>query len=276
LSRLVPAGLHATIVLLRHGESVAITEGRFQGRLDTPLSPLGERQAELAGERLAHPGRPPQIPVPSSAPVEIAHSPLDRTRATAAAAAAALRSVYGLETPAPRPEPGLFEIGQGAWEGLERPEVEARYGAELQAWREAPHLNNAPGGEALVEADRRVRLALPAMVARLTNASAQAEAPLGSASGYPPPVTSPAWTLLVGHDGVFKLVLLALLELPLERFWTFAFGLTGITILAIHDGQVVVRAHNLLDHLGPLQAETATLDAAEADVGVQREAAGAL
>ncbi len=269
--RLVPAGLHATIVLLRHGESVAITEGRFQGRLDTPLSPLGERQAELAGDRLAHPGRPPQIAVPTTAPVEIAHSPLARTAATAAAAEAALRATYGSATPALHPEPGLYEIGQGAWDGLERSEVEARFGPELEAWRRAPHLNNAPGGESLVEADRRVRVALPAMLDRLALASPPINAAITSASGYPPPMSSPAWSLLVGHDGVFKLVTLALLELPLERFWTIAFGLTGITILAIHDGQVVLRAHNLLDHLGPLQAA-----AAAADPVSPREGSGAL
>ena len=269
--RLVPAGLHATIVLLRHGESVAITEGRFQGRFDTPLSPLGARQAELAGDRLAHPGRPPHIAVPAAAPVEIAHSPLVRTAATAAAAEAALRATYGSATPSARPEPGLFEIGQGAWDGLERTEVEARFAPELEAWRQAPHINNAPGGEALVEADRRVRAALPAMIARLAQASPPGSSPATSASGYPPPVSSPAWSLLVGHDGVFKVIMLALLELPLEQFWTFAFGLTGITILAIHDGQVVLRAHNLLDHLAPLQ-----VDASSPDPVPPREGSGVL
>ena len=269
--RLVPAGLHATIVLLRHGESVAITEGRFQGRFDTPLSPLGEGQARVAGDRLAHPGRPPHIAVPAAAPVEIAHSPLARTTATAAAAEAALRAAYGPVTPAPRPEPGLFEIGQGVWDGLERTQVEARFAPELEAWRLAPHVNNAPGGESLVEADRRVRAALPAMIGRLAQASPPGSSPATSASGYPPPMSSPAWSLMVGHDGVFKVIVLALLELPLERFWTFAFGLTGITILAIHDGQVVLRAHNLLDHLGPLQS-----DASVPEPVTPREGSGAL
>ena len=269
--RLVPAGLHATLVLLRHGESVAITEGRFQGRLDTPLSPLGERQAELAGDRLAHPGRPPQIALPAVAPIEIACSPLGRAAATAEAAAAALRAVHGASGPRPRPEPALLEIGQGPWEGLERSEVEARYGAELEAWRRSPHTSNAPGGELLVEADRRVRAALPAVLDRLARSGGRAPVEATSASGYPPPTSSPAWSLLVGHDGVFKVILLALLELPLDRFWTFSFGLTGITILAIHDGHVVVRAHNLLDHLAPLQA-----DSAPAIWAAPREGSGAL
>ena len=38
---LIPDGLDATLVLVRHGESTFITEGRFQGQAETPLSPTG-------------------------------------------------------------------------------------------------------------------------------------------------------------------------------------------------------------------------------------------
>ena len=271
LSRpVVPPNLTATLVLLRHGESLAITEGRFQGRLNTPLSPLGEEQARLSGERLALPERRPHIAVPVAAPIEIVYSPLARTAATAAAAELALRAVHGPAVPARRPDEGLLEIGQGAWEGLHRSEVESRYSAELEAWRLAPREHAAPGGEPLVEVDRRVRTALPGILGRLAGASLPAETARTSAAGYPPPASSPAWSLLVGHDGVFKVVLLALLELPLERFWSFGFGLTGITIVGIHDGLAVLRAHNLQDHLGPLQA------ADVADDDPDRAASGAL
>jgi phosphoserine phosphatase len=259
---LVPAGLNATIVLLRHGESVAITEGRFQGQLNTPLSPLGERQAALAGDRLARPDRPPHIAVPASAPIEIAHSPLARTAATAAAAGRALRAAYGAASEL-RPEPGLLEVGQGAWEGLHRDEVESRYPEELASWRRAPTQPSAPGAEPLAAVDARVRLALAGIIGRLAVAALPAEVARTSAAGYPPPSTSTTWSLLVAHDGVFKVVLLALLELPLERFWSFGFGLTGITILGIHDGSVVLRAHNLLDHLAPLQTAGPEPDEAE-------------
>jgi len=249
---LVPAGLNATLVLLRHGESEAITQGLFQGQLDTPLSQLGERQAELAGERLARPGRPPQIAVPAALPIEIAHSPLRRAAGTAEAAARALGRAYGNPPAELRAEPGLLEIGQGVWEGLHRDEVEARYPAELESWRRAPTEPAAPGSEQLHVVDRRVRPALAAILGRMA-APGEGAAARTSAAGYPPPASSLAWSLLVGHDGVFKIALLALLDLPLERFWSFSFGLTGITIVGIHDGMAVLRAHNLQDHLGPLQ-----------------------
>ncbi len=258
----IPAGLEASLVLLRHGESTAIVEGRFQGRLDTPLSPLGERQARLAGERLAAPGRPPRIPVPAGAPVEIRHSPLGRTTATAQAAAAALGRVHGAGgQPTPRPDPGLLELAQGDWEGLHRTEVYDRYGTELEAWRLRPTESVAPGGESVRDAAARITVTLEETLDALSR-SKPGSGPDGHSSGGYPEVhgRNTPWTLLVGHDGIFKVALLTILGLPLDRFWTFPWGLTGLSVVEFVDGRPILRAHNLTDHLGPLQAESGTAD----------------
>ena len=70
------------------------------------------------------------------------------------------------------------------------------------------------------------------------------------------------WTLLVAHDGIFRLALINLLGLPLERFWSFPFNLAAITVVTLHEGAVTLRAHNLSDHLAPLaQEERAALEA---------------
>jgi len=42
----------ATLVLVRHGESTFIAEGRFQGQADSPLTTTGFRQADLVARRL--------------------------------------------------------------------------------------------------------------------------------------------------------------------------------------------------------------------------------
>ncbi len=256
----IPPGLRATLVLLRHGESTALTEGRFQGRLETPLSQLGLRQAELAGARLAAPGVAPRIPVPDRPPTEIVHSPLGRARQTAEAAHAALRAIHGAGVPDLRPESGLMELGQGEWEGLLRTEVMERYPAELEDWRLRPAERQAPGGERVIDAAVRARLALARALDRLAAAPAGDSADRRHPLGYPAAHGSDApWTLLVGHDGIFKVVLLTLLGLPLERFWIFPWGLTGITVVEIGEGRAVLRAHNLTDHLGPLQADGPTV-----------------
>ena len=67
------------------------------------------------------------------------------------------------------------------------------------------------------------------------------------------PATRP-WGLVVGHDGLLRVAMLALLGLPLERFWTFPFVPAGITVIEFHGGMTIIRAHDLDDHLAPLQA----------------------
>jgi len=105
---LIPDGLDATLVLVRHGESEFIVQGRFQGQADTPLTTRGLRQAELVAARLATPHARPALPLPKGLARELVHSPLTRTRQTADAVAAAIGA-----PPTPRPDPGFLEIGQG-------------------------------------------------------------------------------------------------------------------------------------------------------------------
>jgi probable phosphoglycerate mutase len=277
----VPPDLDASLVLLRHGQSVWLAEGRFQGRADTPLSPLGERQAALAGARLADPAAPPRLPVPAGDPVAIIHSPLARTAQTAAAVAAAI-ALRGRPAPPLVAEPGLIEIAQGAWEGLYQRDVEAGWPSEIAGWRRDPVRTFAPGGESLIDVDRRVREALSGVVERLERASVAA--PDGGASGAAAGPTAASfydphagpWIVLVGHDGAFKVALLALLGLPLDRFWTFTQTTTGIAVLDIRNGRTVLRAWNRTEHLAPLEREQGEAERRAEEEAAARARSGAL
>ncbi len=280
----VPPDLAATLVLLRHGQSVWLAEGRFQGRADTSLSPLGQRQAALAGARLADPAAPPRLPVPPGDPIAIVHSPLARTAQTAAAVAAAI-AARGRAAPPLVAEPGLLEIGQGAWEGRYQREVEAGWPAEIAGWRRDPVRFHAPGGESLVEVDRRVRAALASVIAGLATAAStalavdHAAAATGSRAAVIPSFYDPhrgPWTILVGHDGAFKVALLALLGLPLDRFWTFTQTTTGIAVLDIRNGRTVLRAWNRTEHLAPLELEAGEAERRADDEALARSRSGAL
>lgn len=267
---LIPHDLDATVVFLRHGESVFIAEGRFQGRLDTPLSPLGERQADAAARRLATPERPPILPIPAGPPLEIVHSPLARTTQTAERVASAIRAVHGIAAVPLRADRGFIEIGQGEWEGLRREEVADRYAEILAGWRRTPLEVNAPGGEQVLEVAVRVRAALARLLAGLA-AEPPARRSATNVTGFPPPsAPDTPWILLVGHDGVFKVALLTLLGLPLERFWSFPFAICGLSVIELRAGSPVLRAHNLVEHLAPLLDERAI---AETD---ERQRSGAL
>jgi probable phosphoglycerate mutase len=254
---IIPPGLDATLVLLRHGESEWVAQGLFQGQGDSPLSATGRRQASLAAERIAHAHRPPVLPVPTGVPIAIVHSPLSRTTETAALVAAAIAAA-SLNGQVPvRADAGFLEIGQGEWEGVPSTTVAERWKDVLDGWRDAPLTAWAPGGESLPEVDARVRVAVRRLLGELAAASPEDAVERSHVLGYGDLPSNEPWSVVVGHDGVFKVTLLALLDLPLSRFWTFPFALCGITVVELRGGRPRLRLHNATDHLAPLESEAA-------------------
>lgn len=271
---IIPAGLDAVLAFVRHGESQWVAEGRFQGRGDPPLSELGQRQGLLTARRIARRARRPALPLPSGPPRNIVHSPLARAAATAALIARAVSAGRGddaVTDPIPvRHEPGFTEIGQGEWEGLPATDVVARWGELLERWRTDPLAAWAPGGEAIAEVELRVRAALRELLEDLAEAAPPSKGTRSQVLGYGELASDEPWSIVVGHDGVFKVTLLTLLDLPLARFWILPFALCGITIVEIRNGRPRLRLHNATDHLSSLETE-AQRAAAEA-----RRSAGAL
>ena len=106
-SRFEPPPGACEILLLRHGESAPHVEGEafplVDGHGDPPLSPEGERQAELAAQRLIATGE-------RIAAVYV--TTLQRTQQTAAPLLAALGQTAIVE-------PELREVFLGDWEGGE-------------------------------------------------------------------------------------------------------------------------------------------------------------
>ena len=262
---LIPDRLDATLVLVRHGESEYIVEGRFQGQAETPLSAAGLRQASLVAERLAHPHDQPALPLPLGPLREVVHSPLRRTTQTADAIVAALDA-----SPGPRPDPGLLEIGQGDWEGLHRDEIDARYAEVLAGWRRRPTETWAPGGESLAVVHARVRPALAGILATLAEGGLPGTLDRSQVPGYGDDLATHPWSIAVGHDGVFKVVLLTLFDLPLDRFWMWAMDLAAITVVEFRAGRPVLRAHNVTGHLA------AVIDEASQEAQEERSRSGAL
>jgi broad specificity phosphatase PhoE len=268
----------ASLVLVRHGESTWIAEGRFQGRLDPVLSALGKRQAELVGRRLAQRREGTPLPIPATTPLGIWHSPLRRAADTAAAIA---RHQPG--SIAQHRSPGLTELAQGKWEGLLHSEVSAGWPHELERWRLNPTQAHAPGGEALLDAAGRVGTTIEEVMEALDWAGASAS--VGATSdvagdmaalrrdpvpGYPsatPAGETPPepWALLVAHDGIFRLILMTLLGVPYDRFWSFPFNLCAITVVSLQEGLATLRAHNLSEHLAPLTIEARAAEEARGE-----------
>lgn len=262
---------------MRHGESTWVAEGRFQGRLDPPLSVLGRRQAELVADRLARRDEQTPLPIPTGAPIGIWHSPLGRAAETA-------RIVGGRQPAAVKlhPADGLIEIGQGEWEGQLHADVRAQWGEQLAAWRRTPGSDHAPGGESLAAAAQRVASEMRGIIEDLAESGGASRRPASDVAAdlaslsYDPVPGYPAatslseappepWALLVAHDGIFRLCLLTLLGLPLDRFWSFPFNLGAISVVALHEGVAALRAHNLSEHLAPLAVEERAAQVARGD-----------
>jgi broad specificity phosphatase PhoE len=83
-------------------------------------------------------------------------------------------------------------------------------------------------------------------------------------SGYDDAPRTHPWSILVGHDGVFKVVLLTLFDLPLERFWMWSSELCGISVIEVRAGRPVVRAMNLTEHLAGIGEEALAAEEADA------------
>lgn len=129
--------------LVRHAETVWNQERRLQGGSDTPLSPLGVRQAACLRAYFA------------SRPIRaIVSSHLQRSHQTARAIAEGNGHCL-----APLIEPGLAEIHLGEWEGLTPEEVNARYAEAYTQWKLAPSVTHVPGAEPVAAFLHRVRRA---------------------------------------------------------------------------------------------------------------------
>jgi broad specificity phosphatase PhoE len=150
--------VHHPIYLFRHGETVWNAEKRAQGHLDSPLTEAGRAQARTMGlalgEELARAGyQPPAVAVRAS--------PLGRVRETLGIAAEAAGLVHDEACHDHR----LREMSWGDWDGLNLPEIEARWPGQIAA-RRLDHWNYLPpNGENYVMASERARAALGDLMA---------------------------------------------------------------------------------------------------------------
>ncbi len=260
----IPAGLDAVLVLLRHGQTQFIVERRFQGSMEAPLTALGERQARLAGRRLAAPNLAPGLPIPDSSPFAIVHSPLGRARRGAELAAEEMR-LAGRAAPPLRSDAGFSEIAQGDWEGLTDAQITAQFGDSLAGWRRWPTRFHAPGGETLDQVSARVEAALATLLDEMAHGVEPGTHDRHQVLGYEDAAPDRRhWSLIVGHGGVFRVVACALFGLSMDHFWNFDFGLGSISVVEIRAGRAVLRALNLDSHLGS-EAEQQARDNSDRD-----------
>jgi broad specificity phosphatase PhoE len=130
------------VYTLRHPETTWNAAQRYQGRLESPWSKGGRRQARLICDSFDHPDLD-----------AVFSSPLGR----------ALRLGRALSTEMRAPliiDQRLTEIGQSCWEGLTLREIQSRYPRLYEQWYTRPDLAQLPRSETLADVQARSLSAL--------------------------------------------------------------------------------------------------------------------
>lgn len=198
------------LFLVRHGETTWNVEGRAQGHSDTPLSEKGRHQVERVAARLA--------PVPFAAAYS---SDLSR----------ALETAQGLmkgRSTQVHAEPDLRELSYGEWEGMTYQEVQARYPSLYAQLMSSDVTFAPPGGESVAGLVQRVQ----ALQERLRSTHRDGEN-----------------TLVVGHGGSLRALLVSLLELPVDSFWRFQLDSGSLSIVGLHQEGTTLDLLNDIGHL---------------------------
>ncbi|WP_327090554.1 histidine phosphatase family protein [Nonomuraea sp. NBC_01738] len=186
------------IVCLRHGQTLWNVEHRFQGHTDIPLDETGMAQATRAASLLA-----------ALRPTLIVSSDLRRANDTALALGRVVRLDVSVDK-------DLRERGGGAWEGLTREEIAARWPREYVSWE-------APDGEPVTEVATRVAAAMRRWADQLDD------------NGL---------LVVASHGAALRLGICELLGLP-EEHWSALGGLGNCSWSVLEQGR---RGWRLLEH----------------------------
>jgi broad specificity phosphatase PhoE len=191
----------ATFLLIRHAAHIHL-DRRLSGRMDgVPLSEAGRAQAAALARGLA--ARLTDEPID-----RIVCSPLERTRETAEAIAAACH------LPAPEPVEALVEIDMGEWTGAAFEEL---HGPAWDAWNAERGTARIPGGETMAEAQARI-------VGWLTQTAA---AQTTDGNG--------ACIALISHSDMIRGAVAFALDLPLDHLLRFDIGPASVSRIVVGD-----------------------------------------
>ncbi len=202
--------MSAKLIFVRHAMSQGNLENRFQGQIDTDLSPEGVKQTEALGRRFED--------VEFDA---IYSSPLLRAMRTAEACRG------GRDMPI-HTDRRLMEINGGVLEGMPWEEVRARFPEQGRLWMERSGLFSPEGGESMAEVRRRA-------VEAVTEIAAANEG---------------RTVVIVTHGCTLRNLMCWVRGLPLEELpQAGRWSNTGVGVVMMTDGQPELVTENDHSHL---------------------------
>lgn len=183
------------LILVRHGETDWVSQGRYQGSTDVPLNRRGFLQAEALAAVIKKEG-----------PIAVYTSELTRARETAKLIAKASRRGVIVDG-------RLNEVSFGRWEGASHEEIRVQFPKASRDWYRARWSSRPPGGESLRSLGRRVSGFLKDLVKKYTDDSKPC--------------------VLVTHGGPIRMFLIQTLDLTPKIFWTFRIDPASVSVIEI-------------------------------------------
>lgn len=197
------------IFLIRHGETEWNALGRLQGTSNVQLSTVGIHQAKLLA---AH--------APFQTADAIYSSDLIRARSTAEI----LAERFNLKL---RVMLELREANFGDWEGHSVKELAEDLDSGFENFFINPEHCYPPRGETFGECQTRMVSALQKIIAENENKR----------------------VIIVSHGAAIRLLLCAILEMPIRKMWSLAQFNMALNILRVDDGNITVELLNGTMHL---------------------------
>ncbi|QXM06052.1 histidine phosphatase family protein [Crassaminicella indica] len=193
------------LYLIRHGQTKWNIESRAQGSKNVELTEEGRNQAVLLAKSM----KKYRIDA-------IYSSDLDRAYETAKI----LGKTMNLEV---KKIDGLREMSFGEWEGLTNEEIQRSYLKDYTVWRNEPHKAIIPGGEKLLEVQKRGLKAIYDIVKENENKN----------------------IVVVSHGVIIKSIILGLMDIDLSYFYKIRQDNTCMNVIEYKSyGPVLVTLNN--------------------------------
>lgn len=198
------------IFLVRHGETEWNKAGKLQGHADVKLSNEGINQAKLLAEH-----------APFQHVDKIYSSDLSRAADTAKILAVKFNAMPVKTTPE------LRETNFGEWEGKSISELIEESPKVFGKFFTAPEKCHPPNGETFLQCQARLMNVIKNIIAENENQN----------------------IIVVSHGAAIRLILGAVLNMPINKMWTISQFNMALNVLRVDDGSFTVELVNSTLHL---------------------------
>lgn len=197
------------LFLTRHGQTKWNVEKRFQGSMDSSLTELGIKQAELLSHRLAH----EKFDIIYSSHLQRAYKTAEIIKNN--------RDVKIIK------DENLAEMKLGEWEGLKHDDILEKYSKEYELFWNKPHLFEASSGEGYDDLKKRAIASIEKIIKENDGKN----------------------VLIVTHTVVIKQIMAYFEERPLEKLWDPPYiHPTSLSLIEIDKNAVEIKMHADISH----------------------------